>query len=802
MSKATETIRNMIGSRHDRLLNLYFPDNDGPDAGLLINRLVMDEYVSRDFRAEVTAFSDDANIDPVAVQGRMVAVELLRDDGSSRWFHGQCHEFVRESVDGGLAVYTLILRPWLALFRLKRNYRLFHRQNISDQTKAIFGETGLASHMFDLHDPDAVRTFSCQYDETDYNYLHRRWEEMGWHYRYEHQRKGHKLILCDQSAGAPPIDGVVDVAWHVMGGSNLHDKFDNWSPQVELVSGKVALAGFDFKKPVPQKVLHKGELKQGVMHQLEVFDYAGLYGFRDAADGERMARLRMEACEAGARSFRARGNCRSLQPGRWFRLRQDFAGQALQDDGGDEFFVLSVRHVADNNYLNAGGSEASYCNESICVPRSQVWRPAQGFNSQETRVIGVDTATVTGSGDDIYTDEYGRIRVQFHWDREGGNDAGSSAWIRVASNWAGGELGTIALPRVGQEVLVQWLSGSPDRPIVTGCVANERNMPPWELPSQQALSGWRSRELKAGSGNAAGGRSNQLVFDDTDQKIQVQLRSDHTNAQLSLGSITRIDSTAGRKDARGEGFELATDAWGVLRAGKGMLLSTYARPNARGHAKAMPETITRLQKAHKLHESNAKTAEKHKAQEGGQQASVAQKLEKQAEAVKGKDQGEGVFPELTEPHMVLASPAGIIATADKTQHWSAGEHVALTAGKHIALAAGGGFFASVAQTIRLFAHRLGMKLIAADGDIDIVALSASINVLAKLEITHTAERITITGTNEVVINGGGSYLKFSAGGIEQGTSGNHVSHAATHDFTGGKTVPAEMPPLPPFQESA
>jgi type VI secretion system secreted protein VgrG len=229
--------------------------------------------------------------------------------------------------------------------------------------------------------------------------------------------------------------------------------------------------------------------------------------------------------------------------------------------------------------------------------------------------------------DDVYTDEYGRVRVQFHWDRIGDNDDRSSTWLRVASAWSGAELGATAVPRVGSEVIVQWLGGNPDRPIIMGSVFNARNMPPWTLPTQHSLTGLRSRELAPGSGNAPGGRGNHLVLDDTNEKIQAQLKSDHQCSQLSLGHITRIDDTSGRKDERGEGWELATDAWGILRAGKGLLITTDARANAESHTKDLREALARLTNARQEQEAQAKLAEKAGAQDPvGHQADVARCL--------------------------------------------------------------------------------------------------------------------------------------------------------------------------------
>ncbi|MBI3229917.1 MAG: type VI secretion system tip protein VgrG, partial [Burkholderiales bacterium] len=197
MSSATDFLVSLLSNKKQRLLTLYFPNDDGPDAGLLINELQADEGLSQDFCYTVTALSDDPHIPLTAVQGRMACVALQREDGSQRFFNGYCFEFALLGVENSLATYQMVLRPWLAQFALRHNHRLFHQQNIQQQSKEIFLESGLASHEFRLHESDPVRTFSCQYDETDYNYLHRRWEEMGWCYWYEHSMQGHKLVLSD-----------------------------------------------------------------------------------------------------------------------------------------------------------------------------------------------------------------------------------------------------------------------------------------------------------------------------------------------------------------------------------------------------------------------------------------------------------------------------------------------------------------------------------------------------------------------------------------------------------------------------
>lgn len=231
-----------------------------------------------------------------------------------------------------------------------------------------------------------------------------------------------------------------------------------------------------------------------------------------------------------------------------------------------------------------------------------------------------------------------------------------------------------------------------------------------------------------------------------------------------------------------------------------MLITTEARPRGASHIKDMGETIARLKRARERHAAMATTARDAGAQDGhGQQADIAGVIKAQNDAIAGTGSQQG---ELSAPHLVLASPAGIETTTTRSTHIASDEHTALTTGRSLSLSSGESIFASIGQSFRLFVHKAGMRLIAAAGDIDIKALSNSINLLAKLDITHTANRITISATEELVINGGGSYAKYNARGIEHGTGGAYVNHASKRDFTSPKKMPVMVPDLPILQEPA
>ncbi|RYF63236.1 MAG: type VI secretion system tip protein VgrG, partial [Comamonadaceae bacterium] len=245
---------------------------------------------------------------------------------------------------------------------------------------------------------------------------------------------------------------------------------------------------------------------------------------------------------------------------------------------------------------------------------------------------GPQTALVVGpEGQNLWTDEFGRIKVQFPWDRLGQKNQHSTCWLRVSSPWAGNQLGGMQLPRIGQEVIVDYIGGDPDLPVCTGRVHNQSNMPPWALPGQSALSGFRSRELTKEGGNAAAGRSNHVLLDDTDGKIQAQVKSDHLDSSLSLGHVTRVDDNAGRKDERGEGFELRSDGWGAMRAKRGLLISTDGRSEAIGGLLSRDELVACLEQALAIARDLTKAATKCEA--GPRETAPQQALSEAAEAL-------------------------------------------------------------------------------------------------------------------------------------------------------------------------
>lgn len=705
--------------------------------------------------------------------------------------------------------YRLTLRPWLHLASLNTDCRIFQNQTVVELLDTLLADYPfpVEKRLIESYPP---RDYQTQFNESDFAFFSRLCQEWGISYFFEHGEGRHRLVLIDNMGAyrRQPSAAYQAVDYHPPGWKTDAEYIHSFVPQHQLTSGRYSSSDYDYGRPRADLSVSRKDPRPTGQNDAEVYQWhdnlagshyaqpnAGTAEANDPqAEGRQFALLRMQALRSHGARASASGKLRGMVPGCSFALRNH-----PRDKANIDYLVLDTRFLIEDV------AQASQIKDAAAL-RKQAWRVLVDFTAHpmaealrpactqaKPRSAGPQSALVVGpEGQSLWTDQLGRIKVQFPWDRQGRKSQHSSCWVRVSSPWAGNQLGGIHIPRIGQEVLIDFIGGDPDLPVCTGRLHNQVNLPPWELPGQAALSGFRSRELTAEGGNGAGGRSNHLILDDTEQKIQVQLKSDHQSSSLSLGHITRIEDNAGREDARGEGFELRTDGHGVLRAGEGMLISTEAAPGAVGHAKAMDKAVDRLVSAQDQHGGLWEAAQNSRAQDQGDQDEVTKALKTQNEDIRGKGTGtakEGRFPELSAPHLVLASPAGMETTTAGSTHIGSDEHTALTSHGHTSISAGLSLLVSVKQAIRMFAFKAGMRLAAAAQDIDITALKNSINLLAKLEITHTANRITITAKEEVLVNGGGSYTRWSAAGIEHGTNGAWVEYAASHGMVGPRNLP-------------
>ncbi|WP_296229249.1 type VI secretion system Vgr family protein [Ralstonia sp. UBA689] len=702
--------------------------------------------------------------------------------------------------DGRTIVYELTLRPWLWHAAKNRNCRLFQDMSVVEITDAV-----LASYPFPVDKrlttprPNKVwpkRDLQRQHWESDWAFLQRLWEEWGIFYFFEHSDGKHRLVLCDSMGALQPHgEAYATIRYEAPTGQRIDEEHIHALAVTHaLTTGAVTRVDYDYTWPRADLTVGREDPRDtGLAHQEHYGwgDYgqpqagaAGLTGEHNEprTEAEYLTLVQMQAMRCQGLRAAGQGNLRGLVTGQTFVLTH-----YPQTAANREYVVLACRIEIEDVGEATDSAQRYRCQTDFDIqPSNEAFRLLRTLS--KPRATGVEYAVVVcPEGQEIWTDAYGRVKVQFIWDRLGKNDERSSCWVRVAAPWQGDQFGGTFLPRRGQEVSVDFINGDPDLPILTGRVVNAFNQPAWMLPDNQALAGFRSREI-------GGMRANTLAFDDTNGKIQAHLSSDEGASQLNLGYITRINGNAGRQDERGKGAELRTDGNAAVRGARGLLLTTFARVSSNGDAFNVDEIDEQLRQAQETAESLAQSAQTAGAQDG-EQKQIATALKAQTKAVRG----EGALKQFNDPQLVLASPTGLVGSTPEQIHLSSGRATAMTVGTDLSVSTGGGFFASMRRALRLFVYEAGMRLIAGAGDIDIKALKNSINLLAKLNVTVVADRIRISAQQEVEISGGGSYTRWSAGQIKSGTNGAFEVHSAGRTFTGPDNV--TTPQLPQAVES-
>ena len=717
---------------------------------------------------------------------------FLRISASGTGIHGQVYSISRGEAGRRLTRYHLSLRPHLSYLAHRVNQRIFQQKTVRQIISQVLEEHGILAcdYKFQLSATYPERVYCVQYDESDLTFIQRLCEEEGIHFHFEHRPDAHLLVFGDDQTIFPklaPVPYQQDTG--LVADTPVVKRF---GMRLATRTTRVTRRDYDFTKP---RIELQSDAKSKALPDLEDYDYPGR--FVDRERGTHLANRNLERHRTDYQLAKGKSDQPLLVSGHFLPL----TGHA-NATWNDLWLLTEITHhgkqpqvleesVTSDVTDSKDDFHQGYRNTFSAIPWDVPYRPP--LKNPKPKVLGSQSAIVTGpAGEEIYCDEYGRVKVQFYWDREGAFDDKTSCWMRVASNWASQSFGSINLPRIGMEVLITFLEGDPDQPLITGCLYHGVNLPPYKLPELKTLATVKSKEYK-------GSRANELRIDDTTSEISIALRSDHGASAINLGYLTHPRPSGGQP--RGEGFELRTDRHGAVRAAAGLLITTEPRPNESRHHKDLPETAERLATASDQQDGLSMQAMENKAQEAGDQDAVAKALHAQHQGIIGSGPANvsaNEFPEFSEPHLVLASPAGIALSTPQSTHIATGEHLGLSSTGHTSLSIGKKLLASASQGMRLFVKNLGWRLVAASGDIDVRALKDSINLLAKLNITANADRITLTAKTELVIQGGGSATTYNAGGITHVTTGPYTAHASNFAYTGAKSLAGVFPePLKP-----
>ncbi len=473
---------------------------------LLLKGFRGSEGISRLFRFELDLLSEDNSITFTDIIGKNVTITVKQADGTPRYFNGVISRFGQGGSDETFTSYHAEMVPWLWFLTRAADCKIFQNKTIPDIVKEVFTGLGFNDFSDSLKASYQPRDYCVQYRETSLNFVSRLMEEYGIFYYFKHEQGKHTLVMGDDPSANEDCPGQNQFRFYVNPSAVLDEDVVNaWHAEQELRTGKSTLTDYNFITPSTNLLATTATIDTvGGNSQFDTYDYPGDY--LSKGDGQSLTKIRMQEEEAVHMVINGTSDARSMASGYKFSLTEYY-----RDDMNTSYLLTDVEHVGVTTaYGNAKTNQQDhYSNSFRCIPASVPFRPLRV--TPRPTINGPQPAVVVGpSGEEIYSDQYGRVKVQFFWDRLGKKDENSSCWTRVSQFWAGKAWGAMFLPRIGQEVMVEFLEGNPDQPLVTGRVYNAEQTVPYSLPSEQTKSTIKTRSSKGGGTD----NFNEIRFED------------------------------------------------------------------------------------------------------------------------------------------------------------------------------------------------------------------------------------------------------------------------------------------------
>jgi type VI secretion system secreted protein VgrG len=530
----------MATTQDGRLISIATPL--GKDV-LLLNRFTANEGLSQLFSidAELLRIEEEGrytstNVEPKSLIGQGVTISVAAGDGSTRIFNGMVNKLTRGFRDTSFSYFYISIVPHVWLLTQKSQSRIFQQKSVPDILREVFKGFKFKD---ELQGTFEQRNYCVQYRETDFDFACRLMEEEGIYYYFEHADGTHQMILGNtpQSHRDCPTKATIPFYIDVGDDDDFIGAVSSFVTDYRLQTGKVTMWDYNFELPTNRLNLEQpSRFSIADSQKLEVYDYPGGYarkydginngGGEQAGelqkvfpDRERTVKNLMEAYDAQVATASASSDCCSIVAGYRFTLDNH-----PNTDLNKQYTIVTATHEAQQSpgYISVDAGTEPYRNSFTCIAHgggNPGFRPLP--NTHKPIVHGSQTAVVVGpAGEEIFTDKYGRVKVQFNWDRDGQVNEGSSCWVRVAQTWAGNKWGTMFIPRIGMEVVVSFLEGDPDQPIVTGCVYNPQTMPPYTLPDEKTKSTIKSNSSKGGAG------FNEFRFEDKKGEEQIFIHAE------------------------------------------------------------------------------------------------------------------------------------------------------------------------------------------------------------------------------------------------------------------------------------
>ena len=808
--------------QNERMLKLRFSPTAGiPDNTLLPWKLTGNEAVNEGYHYELTCLCASAHLELKDLIGQPVEVSILTDSGDYRPITGWVRRVVQDQSDGGMGRYVLEIEDLISFLKLRINNRVFQSISAKDAFLTIVREhqrdNPILAASLDIDDRTTrdypIQSWITQYNESDAAFGLRRLFEDGINFYFEHdastEHPSVRLVLFDDNTQL--ADSPADtVRFHRADGTEESDSITAWRAERTLAPSQLSAASYDYKtvavsRPEETSRLDQGEAGNGLASTLEDYRHDSSHYGNDFKDYERYADLRMQSYDYAAKGFNGEGSFRNVAVGSRFGLSQHPEIDA--HDELDRLFILTQLHIEAVNNLPGELSETqdpqTIFKNSFNVSRDQVRIVPEYRHTEHAKPSAPQLlyATVVGpSGEEIHTDDLGRICVNLHYPRpqdhpQGGasRNESDSVWLRVMQLWSGGEYGTLFVPRIGDEVLVAFVGGDIDRPIVLGNAYNSAQRPASfshssKLPGNKTLSGIKSKMYK-------GAGANELLFDDSTNQLRTRLATDHGKTELNQGYLVHPRHD-GEATPRGEGFELRSDLSGALRAALGILISSDGRSRASGNQLDRQEfqgqielTLNILKHLSEL--SNTHHAETTDFEPQEQLLGHIKNWEAGSNTDKNGDKSKG-----GKPIVAISGQAGVAISTPQNAALSAGTNLDMVSVQDTSISTGRSFKVRAADMISLFTHKLGMKLIAASGNIDMQAQNGDVEVTASGFLKLNGLKGIILNGQVVQINAQGAGVVYGNNAITSKTTGVHTAHAGQHTVTGPAAPNLTLPNMP------
>ena len=896
-----------------RLIDLRIGERD--EYGLLVEAFAAEEAVQEVGLRDVIALSTSATIPVTALLGQPATLELALADGTRERFSGEICDAAMLGSDGGLARYRIRIAPWIWRLAHVRNCRVWQDKRVIDIVDAVFADyrpaarwrwsDETASFMADA----LPRSYCCQYRESDLDFVLRLLAEEGLCWRVEEADEGHGLVLFADSSqpGAVPEDASSasdgGIRYHGVSSVEQRDSVQSLHARQRLHASLMTVLSSDYKARRSVSANSPSHVRYNKLPELESYDVPGQYAYANSAQARRYVDLQMQGKEARGQLWSGRSTVRTLRAG----TRMNVTGAPLRQLGAaGAFTVLRVSSVGINNLpppardalaelfgpipelleqalrvvpadfglAIAQARRTGYANCFEAIPAAAPWRPelpgSDGRTHAKPTARGAQSAIVVGMGgsdsaqgaDELCCDRLGRVRIRFHW-QDGGN---ATCWVRVAQRSVGFQF----LPRIGQEVLVQFLENDIDRPVIVGALYNGQGeggvvpTPGGERVAQAKVSPFQKANdhARSGQGNLAGGNSpvwhgaspeseghrngaaqwgirskefggsgySQLLFDDTDGQGRVQLRCSHAATELNLGHLIHSADNY-RGSFRGLGAELRTDAFGAVRAGGGLLISSYginhgtavrdtASENAGGvglveQAVKMAEVFHRAATNHEAvglaaHAGAAKACssvlDQNLAPLNAMLAAFSENVDvRRLDTAEGAPAGAGMS-QLAAPMVAIAAKNGVGVDAGQSLQITSDETVSMIAGQDVQSISGGQICIHSGQVIGVLGRTVeadavspGLQLVAAQDAIDIQGQADELNIQARDEVSLMSTNAHIDWAAAKSINlsiAGGASIVIDSGNINVLCPGKIVIQAGKKSLSGASKLDYPLPTLP------